>query len=75
MQQLGGQQQRGQLFGVLVVVRVVAAVRVLKWSRSDQLPFAVGSGLKHPHVACHLSSVQVNTSRRMLHGATTHAVE
>ena len=28
MQQQCGQQQRGQLFGVLVVVRVVAAVRV-----------------------------------------------
>ena len=28
LQQHGGQQQRGQLFGVLVVVRVVAAVLV-----------------------------------------------
>ena len=38
LQQHGGQQQRGQLFGVLVVIRVVVAV----------LTSAIGSG---PEVA------------------------
>ena len=71
LQQYGGQQQRGQLFGMLLVVRVVAAVLVRAIGEGSEAAERSFCGLVRVGQQCSRSVILASIVERAVLAATS----